>query len=119
MRALVAQRLDRVEPGGAPRGIERRKERKHEAYPHHHRHLAAVDFRRKLREKVDFLGEHPRAGQRFDAAPDGLDIVDEGETGGEAETGPDHPDGRPGDEEDAQDHAARRAMRLFPAVLAR
>src|SRR5512138_1353431 len=104
---LIAERLHRIEAGGAPRRIERREEGENEREADDDDDLPRVDHRRQAREEVDFRLEELRAGHGLENLADGLDVLRESEAEHEAEGGADHADAGAAQEEDAHDHAAR------------
>src|SRR5688572_17943628 len=74
---LIAQRLDRIEPGRAPGRIERRQQGQYQRHDDDQRHFDGIDDRRQLGEEVHRLVEQWHTGQPLEPAPDGLDVDDE------------------------------------------
>ena len=103
--SAVAQGLHRIEPGGAPRGIQRRDQRQGDGGDDHHGDLVGVHLGRDLGEEAH--RGVPGGGEQHPLDP--LDVHRDQDAQPQAAQGPDHADQRPVDEEHPHDGAGRRA----------
>src|SRR5271166_5266523 len=105
--SFIAQRLDRIELGGAPRRIDGRRQGQDQRHRDHGDDVARFDAGGKLRQEIEFGGKEIGAGDPAQALADRLDVVRDEEAEREAHRGADEPDRRASDEKDAHDSAAR------------
>src|SRR5258708_26361683 len=91
--SLIAKRLDRIQPGGAPGGIDRRQEGERQGHGDHGEDIAPVEDRRQPRAGLDLGRKQSGPGQTLQQLADGLDVAGKRHAERQAGDGADDADG--------------------------